>query len=40
MSYKFMTILFIILLSTSCKLASSIEGSGGFYTEDDQSLSK
>jgi hypothetical protein len=33
-------ILIVILLSSGCRLAGSIEGSGGAYTEDNQSLSK
>ncbi len=31
--YKFTIILFIILLSSGCRLAGSIEGSGGAYAE-------
>jgi len=40
MSYKIMLLLFIIFLSSGCRLAGSLEGSGGLYAEDVQSLSK
>lgn len=39
-SFKIVLILFVILLTFGCKLAGNIEGSGGMYTEEDQSLSK
>ncbi len=38
--YKLAIMLFVILLSFGCKLAGNIEGSGGMYAEEDQSLSK
>ncbi|GEM_PF-3253528 len=40
MFYKLTIIVFVILLSSGCRLAGSIEGSGGAYTEESQSLSK
>ncbi len=39
-STRMIALLITMILISSCKIENTIEGSGGFYTENNQSLSK